>query len=57
MFSPRRATGRRNSDIAHELAHLALKHELPELPDLNGMPFRTCRPAEEKEATTFGGTF
>ncbi len=56
VFSPLRTTGRRNSDIAHELAHLMLKHELSEVRDLNGMPFRTCRPDEEEEATAFGGT-
>jgi hypothetical protein len=40
VFSPLRTTGR--------LAPLMLKHKLPELRDLNGMPFRTCRPDEEK---------
>jgi IrrE N-terminal-like domain len=38
VFSPLRTTGRRNSDIAHELAPLMLKHELPEVRDLNGKP-------------------
>jgi Zn-dependent peptidase ImmA (M78 family) len=56
VFSPLRAAGRRNSDIAHELAHLMLRHDLSEVRDLNGMPFRTCRPDEEEEATAFGGT-
>jgi Zn-dependent peptidase ImmA (M78 family) len=56
VFNPLRATGRRNSDIAHELAHLMLQHKLSEVRDLNGMPFRTCRPDEEEEATVFGGT-
>jgi len=56
VFSPLRAPGRRNSDIAHELAHLMLRHDLSEVRDLNGMPFRTCRPDEEEEATVFGGT-
>jgi Zn-dependent peptidase ImmA (M78 family) len=56
VFSPLRAVGRRNSDIAHELAHLMLGHELTEVRDLSGMPFRTCRPDQEEEATVFGGT-
>lgn len=56
VFSPLRSTGRRNSDIAHELAHIRLKHELSEVRDLDGIPFRTCRPDEEEEATAFGAT-
>jgi Zn-dependent peptidase ImmA (M78 family) len=56
VFNPLRATGRRNTDIAHELAHLMLDHKLSEVRDLNGMPFRTCKPDEEEEATVFGGT-
>lgn len=56
VFSPLRSVGRRNSDIAHELAHVMLKHDLAEIRELNGMPFRTCRPEEEEEATAFGGT-
>lgn len=56
VFSPLRAAGRCNSDIAHEIAHLMLRHDLSEVRDLNGMPFRTCRPYEEEEAIVFGGT-
>lgn len=56
VVSPLRNSGRQNSDIAHELAHIMLKHDLAEIRDLNGIPFRTCRPDEEEEATTFGGT-
>lgn len=56
VYSPLRPAGRRNSDIAHEIAHLMLSHDLTEVRDLNGMPFRTCRPYEEEEATVFGGT-
>jgi Zn-dependent peptidase ImmA (M78 family) len=56
VVSPLRNRGRQNSDIAHELAHVMLKHQLSEIRDLNGMPFRTCRPDEEEEATTYGGT-
>ena len=41
---------------AHELAHIMLKHDLAEIRELNGMPFRTCKPEEEEEATAFGGT-
>lgn len=56
VVNPLRNSGRQNSDIAHELAHLMLKHDLSEIREVDGMPFRTCRPDEEEEATAFGGT-
>ncbi len=56
VVSPLRARGRQNSDIAHELAHVMLSHELSEVREVDGMPFRTCKPEEEEEATAFGGT-
>lgn len=56
VVSPLRDVGRQNSDIAHELAHVMLKHDLSEIRELDGMPFRTCKPDEEEEATAFGGT-
>lgn len=56
VTNPMRTDGRRVSDIAHELAHLVLKHDLTEVREVNGMPFRTCRPDEEEQATAFGGT-
>lgn len=56
VVNPLRTIGRQNSDIAHELAHVLLKHDLSEIRELDGMPFRTCKPDEEEEATAFGGT-
>ncbi|MBP9051102.1 MAG: ImmA/IrrE family metallo-endopeptidase [Ilumatobacteraceae bacterium] len=56
VVSPLRNIARQNSDIAHELAHVMLKHDLSEIREVDGMPFRTCRPDEEEEATAFGGT-
>lgn len=56
VVSPLRAIGRQNSDIAHELAHVMLDHKLSEIREIDGMPFRTCKPEEEEEATAFGGT-
>ena len=49
-------TGRQNSDLAHELAHIVLDHEFSEVREINGRPFRTCKPDEEEEATAFGAT-
>jgi hypothetical protein len=56
VSSPLRISGRLASDIAHELSHLLLKHELSEIREISGVPFRTCRPEEEEQATNFGGT-
>jgi hypothetical protein len=56
VSSPLRVSGRLASDIAHELSHLLLKHELSEVREISGVPFRTCRPEEEEQATNFGGT-
>ena len=56
VYNPIRTRPRRRSDIAHELAHIILKHDLTEIQYLNEVPFRTCRPDQEHEATAFGGT-
>jgi Zn-dependent peptidase ImmA (M78 family) len=56
VFNPLRSAGRHNSDIAHELAHLLLKHDLSEIRVVAGIPFRTCLPEQEEEATTLAGT-
>jgi IrrE N-terminal-like domain len=40
--NPLRAEGRQASDIVHELSHLTLEHELTEIREVNGLPFRTC---------------
>lgn len=56
VTNPLRAPGRLASDIAHELAHLLLNHELSEVREIDGALFRTCKPDEEEQATTFGGT-
>lgn len=56
VFNPLRSRERTNSDIAHELSHLLLEHELGEVQYLRGVPFRTCRADEEERATALGGT-
>jgi hypothetical protein len=56
VTNPLRQSGRLASDVAHELAHLLLEHDLTELRAIDGHAFRTCRPDEEEQATTFGGT-
>jgi Zn-dependent peptidase ImmA (M78 family) len=56
VVSPLRSEGRQNSDIAHEISHIMLNHQLSEIRQLDGLAFRTCRPDEEEEATSFGAT-
>jgi len=56
VTNPLASEARRRSDIAHEIGHLFLNHELTEIREVGGVPFRTCRPDEEEQATTFGGT-
>ena len=51
-----RSAPRRTSDIAHEFAHILLEHDLTEIQNLNGIPFRTCQPDQEEQATALGGT-
>jgi Zn-dependent peptidase ImmA (M78 family) len=56
VVNPLRSPARQASDIAHELSHLLLKHELTEVREIAGVTFRTCRSDQEEEATTLGGT-
>lgn len=56
VTNPIRSSGRLASDIAHEVSHIILKHELGEVRELAGMPFRTCEPDEEEQATNLGAT-
>lgn len=56
VFNPLRTEERRRSDVAHEFSHLLLEHELTEIREVAGVPFRTCRSDQEEEATNLGGT-
>ncbi|WP_433358739.1 ImmA/IrrE family metallo-endopeptidase [Streptosporangium sp. CA-115845] len=56
VTNPLRTAGRLASDVAHELSHLLLKHDLTEVREVGGVPFRTCQPEEEEQATAMGGT-
>ena len=56
VTNPLRTPARRASDVAHELAHILLEHDLSEMRKIDGVAFRTCKPDEEEQATTFGGT-
>lgn len=56
VVNPLHSVERQNSDVAHEIAHIYLRHELDEIREVAGVPFRTCRSDQEEQATTWGGT-
>jgi Zn-dependent peptidase ImmA (M78 family) len=53
--NPCNEVGRTNSDIAHEIAHLLLNHDVRELQRLGGHTFITCNPEQEEEANWLAG--
>lgn len=55
VYNPCNDPERTNSDIAHELAHIMLGHEVRELQDLAGHVFFTCNPDQEEEANWLAG--
>ena len=54
VTNPIASVERTRSDIAHELGHVFLKHQLSEVRRIGEVPFLTCRPEEEEQATAFG---
>jgi Zn-dependent peptidase ImmA (M78 family) len=56
VINPLRSPARQVSDLAHELSHLLIGHQLSEVREVAGSMFRACRPDEEEEATTLGAT-
>ena len=55
VFNPLSSTARRTSDVAHELAHIVLGHELSRVERLGDVTFLTCDPVQEEEAAWLGG--
>lgn len=55
MYSPLSSPGRTQSDIAHEVAHLLLGHEVNTVKRIGDLSFYTCNPDEEQEATWLAG--
>jgi Zn-dependent peptidase ImmA (M78 family) len=55
VYNPLASLGRRNSDIAHELAHLALDHKLRRTEKIGAFPFFTCDADQEAEANWLAG--
>jgi IrrE N-terminal-like domain len=55
VCNPCREPPRTNSDIAHELAHLLLDHDVRDIQQLAGQTFFTCNPEQEEEANWLAG--
>lgn len=55
VYSPLSSPGRTQSDIAHEVAHLLLGHEVNTVKRIGDLSFYTCNPDEEQEATWLAG--
>lgn len=55
VWNPLASRGRRTSDIAHELAHLRLKHAVKTVHAVGGLTFFGCDPDEEQEANWLAG--
>ena len=55
VFNPLSARSRRTSDLAHELAHILLDHELSRIERLGDITFRSCNAMQEEEAAWLSG--
>lgn len=55
VYSPLASAGRTQSDIAHEVAHLLLGHEIAAVRTIGELTFFTCDPDEEQEANWLAG--
>ena len=55
VYNPLAAKTRQRSDVAHELAHTILKHELSRVEKLGDVTFLSCDPTQEEEAVWLSG--
>jgi Zn-dependent peptidase ImmA (M78 family) len=55
VYNPLASSGRSQSDIAHEVAHLLLKHSVKSVETIGGVSFFTCDADEEQEANWLAG--
>lgn len=57
VWNPLSTPPRTQSDIAHELSHLDLKHKVQEIKTVGDLTFFGCDPDEEQEANWQAGCF
>ena len=55
VYNPLSHPSRRRSDLAHELAHVLLNHELSRIERLGDVTFFSCDPVQEEEAGWLSG--
>ncbi len=55
VYNPRSPKSRRRSDLAHELAHVLLDHELSRVEKLGAATFLSCDAIQEEEAAWLSG--
>ncbi|HUY08334.1 MAG TPA: ImmA/IrrE family metallo-endopeptidase [Candidatus Dormibacteraeota bacterium] len=55
VFNPLASAGRTQSDIAHEVSHLLLAHQMTVIQTLGSVRFFTCDPDQEQEANWLAG--
>lgn len=55
IYSPLSSAGRTSSDIAHEVAHIVLAHQVNQVEQVGALRFFTCDPDEEQEANWLAG--
>ena len=55
VYSPLASHGRTQSDLAHEVSHILLGHDVQTVQQLDGVSFFTCDPDEEQEANWLAG--
>ena len=55
VYNPLSANSRRQSDLAHELAHTLLDHELSRIERLGDFTFLSCDRTQEEEAAWLSG--
>ena len=56
VHNPLYSESRRNSDLAHELSHTLLGHELSRIEKIGDLTFRSCYPTQEEEAGWLSGS-
>lgn len=55
VWNPLSTAARTQSDIAHEVSHVLLKHEVKRLERVGSFTFFSCDPEEEQEANWLAG--
>jgi Zn-dependent peptidase ImmA (M78 family) len=55
VYNPLASVGRTQSDIAHEVSHILLKHDIKTVETIGGLTFFTCDAEEEQEANWLAG--